>query len=87
MIAPTPAITAVAVGMLVTLALACFASFRGDAGHRLVAAQLVAVIAAHLALVLSLQPGIAFYADVALLLAIANFISSLLYARFLERWL
>lgn len=80
-------IEAATVGMLVSLGLAAAGSFRGGAGRRLVAAELAGVIAVQLALLLSLQRGVPYMADVALLLALASFIGSLLFARFLERWL
>lgn len=80
-------IAAVTVGMVVTLGLASAATFRGDAGQRLVAVQLATAIAVQLTLVLSLRPGVPYYADVAILLAVASFVGTLLLARFLERWL
>lgn len=80
-------IAAVTVGMLVTLALAGAGALRGDAAGRLVAVQLTSAIAVQLTLVLSLQPHVPYYADVALLLAVAAFVGSITFARFLERWL
>lgn len=74
-------------GMVVALAIASLAASRGPLGGRLVALQLVGVVAVQLTIVLSLQPSVSYYADVALLLAIVSFIATLLFARFLERWL
>lgn len=78
---------AIVVGMLVTLALAGAASTRGSTGGRFVAVQLAGVISVQITLVLSLQTWISYYADVAILLAIVTLVASILFARFLERWL
>lgn len=80
-------IAAVTMGMLAALAIAATAACRGAIGGRLVAVQLVGVIAVQLTLVLSIQPEITYYADVALLMAIVVVVAGLLFARFLERWL
>lgn len=80
-------IAVVTVGMLAALALAGLGAARGSAGNRFVALQLSSMIAVQLTLVLSLQTGVSYYADVALLLVVVSFISTLLFSRFLERWL
>lgn len=80
-------IAAVVLGMLAALALTALASARGTVEGRFVAVQLASIIGVQLIVVLSLQPHISYYADVALLLAIVSAVGTLLFARFLERWL
>lgn len=80
-------IATVALAMLVPLAITAAAASRGSTGGRFVATQLAAIIAVQLTVVLSMQAGVPYYADVALLLALVAVVASLLFARFLERWL
>lgn len=77
----------ITLGMLVALTIAIMASLRGDVEQRLVAVQLVGVIGVQIVLVRSLADGVPYYADVALLFAVMSVIGTLLFARFLERWL
>lgn len=80
-------IAAVTLGMVTALAIASLAGARGSIAGRLVAVQLAGVITVHITLVLSLRSEISYYADVAVLAALVTFVSGLLFARFLERWL
>lgn len=80
-------IAVVTVGMLLAFAASVLAATRGALGARFVGLQLAGVIATQLTIVLSLQPGVSYYADVALLLVLVAFIANLLFSRFLERWL
>lgn len=77
----------IAAAMLVAFAIAASASCRGSVPGRFVAMQLASVIVVQLTLVLSLQQAVSYYADAALLLAVIAVVGSLLFARFLERWL
>lgn len=60
---------------------------RGGPVARLVALELGSVVAVLVLLLLSAGYGRSSYQDVGLVLAIVSFAGSLVYARFLERWL
>lgn len=81
------ALSIATLGTLSALAVGVLASLRGDAEQRLVAVELVAVLAVQVILLRAMQPGVPYYADVALLFAVMSVIGGLLFARFLERWL
>lgn len=73
--------------MLVGFALSAIATFRGDIGARLVAAQLSSTVTILITVLLSTTYGRDFYVDVALILVVMAVIGGLMFARFLERWL
>ncbi len=73
--------------LLFCFALSAVATFRGDVGARLVAAQLSSVVTILIAVLLSTSYGRDFFIDVALILSIMVVIGGLVFARFLERWL
>lgn len=60
---------------------------RGDAVRRLVALELATPVVVLVLLLLAAGYRRSTYVDVALLLAVVSFAGSLVYARFLERWL
>ncbi len=73
--------------LLFCFALSAVATFRGDIGARLVAAQLAATVTILITVLLSTNYGHDFYSDVAMMLSIMVVIGGLVFARFLERWL
>ncbi|MBW3576590.1 MAG: MrpF/PhaF family protein [Actinobacteria bacterium] len=75
------------VGLLIALAIAGAGALTGDVGTRLVAAQLVGVIAVLITLVLSARHAHDSYSDVALVFALIILVGGLTVTRFLERWL
>ena len=60
---------------------------RGDGPSRLVAMNLAGVVSVLVCLVLAAAFQRPAYVDVGLVLALVSFAGSLVYARFLERWL
>ncbi len=73
--------------LLAAFALSAVATFRGDIGARLVAAQLSSTVTILITVLLSTTYGRDFYIDVALMLSVMAVIGGLVFARFLERWL
>ncbi len=76
-----------ALGLLVGLGLATFATARGGVTGRVVAFEVTASAASCLVVVLAAGLGEPSYMDLALALVLLGAVGTLTFTRFLERWL